>query len=151
MPRPGEDRSNVGGAAQFTNIGPVPLSLSDLSRFPLQRVAREGWAEIKMPRPGEDRSNVGGAAQFTNIGPVPLSAPEWGSCSVEARRIWFNLELAKKPVQCLEYIAVRELIHLLGRHHNDRFTALMDEFLPQWRFSRAELNHAPLAHETWTY
>src|SRR5271157_2323855 len=73
MPRPGEDRSNVGGAAQFTNIGPVPLSLSDLSRFPLQRVAREGWAEIKMPRPGEDRSDVGGTAQFTNIGPVPLS------------------------------------------------------------------------------
>ena len=76
---------------------------------------------------------------------------KWGSCSVEARRIWFNLELAKKPVQCLEYIAVHELVHLLERHHNDRFTAIMDEFLPQWRFSRAELNHAPLAHETWTY
>src|SRR5271165_6009721 len=61
MPRPVEDRSDVGGAAQFNNIGPVPLS-----RF-------EGWAEIKMPRPVEDRSDVGGAAQFINIGPVPLS------------------------------------------------------------------------------
>ena len=46
----------------------------------------------------------------------------WGSCNVDARRIWFNLELAKKPVRCLEYIAVHELVHLLERHHNDRFT-----------------------------
>ena len=71
MPRPGEDRSDVGGAAQFNNIGPVPLSA--------RRVARQRWAEIKikMPRPGEDRSDVGGAAQFNNIGPVPVSAPRF--------------------------------------------------------------------------
>jgi predicted metal-dependent hydrolase len=75
----------------------------------------------------------------------------WGSCNVDARRIWFNLELAKKPVRCLEYIAVHELVHLLERNHTDRFTALMDRFLPQWRFCRAELNRAPLAHEAWSY
>jgi predicted metal-dependent hydrolase len=46
---------------------------------------------------------------------------KWGTCSVEARRIWLNLELAKKPVQCLEYIVVHELVHLIERHHNDRF------------------------------
>ena len=76
---------------------------------------------------------------------------KWGSCNVSARRIWFNLELAKKPVRCLEYITVHELVHLLERHHNDRFTALMDRFLPQWRLYRDELNRAPLAHETWSY
>jgi predicted metal-dependent hydrolase len=76
---------------------------------------------------------------------------KWGSCNVTARRIWFNLELAKKPVRCLEYIAVHEMVHLLERHHNDRFTALMDKYLPQWRLCRAELNRAPLAHETWSY
>jgi predicted metal-dependent hydrolase len=76
---------------------------------------------------------------------------KWGSCNVDARRIWFNLELAKKPVRCLEYIAIHELVHLLERHHNDRFTALMDRFLPQWRLCRDELNRAPLAHETWSY
>jgi len=76
---------------------------------------------------------------------------KWGSCSVDARRIWFNLELAKKPRQCLEYIAVHEMVHLLERHHNDRFTALMDRFLPQWRVCRDELNRAPLGHETWSY
>ena len=76
---------------------------------------------------------------------------KWGSCNSEARRIWLNLELAKKPLQCLEYIVVHEMVHLLQRHHNDRFTALMDELLPNWRLHRDELNHAPLGHETWSY
>jgi hypothetical protein len=76
---------------------------------------------------------------------------KWGAWNVEARRIWLNLELAKKPVQCLEYIIVHEMAHLLERHHNDRFTKLMDSFLPQWRLQRAELNRAPLGHATWRY
>lgn len=75
----------------------------------------------------------------------------WGTCNAEARRIWLNLELAKKPVQCLEYIIVHELTHLIERHHNERFIALMDQHLPQWRRYRQELNSAPLAHESWTY
>jgi predicted metal-dependent hydrolase len=76
---------------------------------------------------------------------------KWGACNIEARRIWLNLELAKKPVQCLEYIVVHEMAHLLERHHNDRFTKLMDSFLPQWRLQRAELNRAPLGHAAWKY
>jgi hypothetical protein len=76
---------------------------------------------------------------------------KWGSCSAEARRIWLNLELAKKPVQCLEYLIVHELAHLIERHHNDRFTALMDEHLPDWKARRALLNAQPLAHDTWAY
>ena len=76
---------------------------------------------------------------------------KWGACNAEARRIWLNLELAKKPVVCLEYIIVHEMAHLLERHHNDRFTKLMDNFLPQWRTVRAELNRAPLGHATWKY
>ena len=76
---------------------------------------------------------------------------KWGTCSFEARRIWLNLELVKKPVQCLEYIIVHEMVHLLERHHNDRFTELMDGFMPQWRTLRAELNRSPLSHETWSY
>jgi predicted metal-dependent hydrolase len=76
---------------------------------------------------------------------------KWGSCNVNARRIWFNLELAKKPARCLEYIAVHEMIHLMERHHNDCFTALMNKYLPQWRLCRSELNRAPLAHENWGY
>lgn len=75
----------------------------------------------------------------------------WGTCNIEARRIWLNLELAKKPPTCLEYILVHELVHLLERHHNDRFRAHMDQLIPQWRLHREELNRAPLAHEDWEY
>jgi len=76
---------------------------------------------------------------------------KWGACNADAGRIWLNLELAKKPVQCLEYIIVHELVHLLERHHNDSFTGLMNRFLPQWKTLRSELNAAPLSHETWQY
>lgn len=76
---------------------------------------------------------------------------KWGSCNVDARRVWLNLELAKKPVQCLEYIVVHELIHLLEWHHNDRFRELMDQYIPQWRLYRDDLSRAPLAHEYWQY
>ena len=76
---------------------------------------------------------------------------KWGSCNVSARRIWLNLELAKKPVQCLEYIVVHELVHLLERNHTERFTALMDRHLPDWRTRREVLNSSPLGHEAWEY
>jgi predicted metal-dependent hydrolase len=75
----------------------------------------------------------------------------WGSCNVEARRIWLNLELAKKPPQCLEYILVHEMVHLLERSHNDRFQEYMDRFMPQWRLHRTTLNQMPLRHEEWGY
>lgn len=73
----------------------------------------------------------------------------WGTCNITARRIWLNLELIKKPAHCLEYIVVHELMHLLERNHNDRFTALMDHHLPHWRLVREELNRALLGHEQW--
>lgn len=75
----------------------------------------------------------------------------WGTCNTDARRIWLNLELAKKAPGSLEYILVHELVHLLERNHTERFVALMDRYLPHWRHLREELNAAPLAHETWSY
>ncbi len=75
----------------------------------------------------------------------------WGSCNIDARRIWLNLELAKKPPKCLEYILVHEMVHLLERHHNERFLEYMEQFMPQWRLHRDELNRFPLAHEDWAY
>lgn len=75
----------------------------------------------------------------------------WGSCNAKAGRIWLNLELIKKPVACLEYVLVHEMVHLHERHHNDRFLEWMDRLLPPWRVRRDELNRAPLAHEEWTY
>jgi predicted metal-dependent hydrolase len=76
---------------------------------------------------------------------------KWGTCRQEAKRLWLNLELAKKPRECLEYIVVHEMVHLLERNHNDRFIFLMDEFMPKWRFYKEELNRRPLRHENWTY
>lgn len=75
----------------------------------------------------------------------------WGSCDPESGRIWFNLNLAQKPPRCVEYIVVHELTHLLERLHNDRFVALMDGFMSDWRQRRDELNRAPLGHEDWDY
>ena len=75
----------------------------------------------------------------------------WGTCDPDKRRILLNLELAKKPARCLEYIVVHEMVHLTERRHNERFTALMDHFLPQWRLYRDELNTYPLRNENWSY
>ena len=75
----------------------------------------------------------------------------WGSCNIEARRLWLNLELAKKAPACLEYILVHEMVHLLERRHTDRFRELMDGFMADWRLRRDELNTAPLAYEDWGY
>ncbi|MEO5367560.1 MAG: M48 family metallopeptidase [Magnetococcus sp. WYHC-3] len=73
----------------------------------------------------------------------------WGSCNARARTVRLNAELAKKPRTCLEYIVVHEMNHLLEPSHNARFTALMDRFMPKWRFYRDILNHLPVRHEEW--
>jgi predicted metal-dependent hydrolase len=74
---------------------------------------------------------------------------KWGTCRQEAKHIWLNLELAKKPAHCLEYIVVHELVHLLERHHGDRFVALMDKFMPPWRHHQKELNQLILGYDEW--
>ncbi len=75
----------------------------------------------------------------------------WGSCNTEAGRIWLNLELIKKPVACLEYVLVHEMVHLHERRHDDRFLERMEALMPTWRVHRDELNRTPLAHEEWAY
>ncbi|GMO32407.1 MAG: SprT family zinc-dependent metalloprotease [Termitinemataceae bacterium] len=65
---------------------------------------------------------------------------KWGTCNIATRKIWFNLQLAKKPIECLEYIIVHELLHLRVKNHNAEFTALMDKFMPYWREVKNKLN-----------
>src|SRR5664280_321582 len=74
---------------------------------------------------------------------------KWGSCNRETGHIWFNLELTKKHPLCLEYIVVHEMAHLLERNHGERFTGLMDKFMPDWRARREQLNASALAAEVW--
>lgn len=76
---------------------------------------------------------------------------KWGSCTADARRLWLNRELVKKPPECLEYIVVHELVHLLVRHHDERFTALIDRHLPKWRSTKKLLNAGTLGHAEWAY
>ena len=76
---------------------------------------------------------------------------KWGSCNHHARTIRLNTELAKKPRECLEYIVVHEMVHLLEPTHNARFIALMDRFIPRWQHYRQMLNRLPLRHERWQY
>jgi predicted metal-dependent hydrolase len=76
---------------------------------------------------------------------------KWGSCNTTARSIRLNTELAKKPRECLEYVVLHELVHLIERRHDERFRQYMDRFMPQWRQYRDELNRAPLAHVDWRY
>ena len=73
----------------------------------------------------------------------------WGTCNPQARRIWLNSELAKKPVSSLEYVVVHEMIHLIERGHNDRFRGILDRVMPGWRVRLEELNRANLAEEEW--
>ena len=75
----------------------------------------------------------------------------WGSCNPKAGTILLNTELAKKPRECLEYVVVHELVHLLEPTHNARFVALMDQFLPAWPHHRRVLNRLPVRRENWTY
>ena len=65
---------------------------------------------------------------------------KWGTCNPEAKRIWLNLELIKKPTKCLEYVIVHELVHFLEKRHNKKFEAYMDKFMPKWRTYRRQLN-----------
>jgi predicted metal-dependent hydrolase len=76
---------------------------------------------------------------------------KWGSCSYKTGNVRLNTDLAKKPPECLEYILVHELVHLLEPTHNQHFIALMDQFMPKWKFYKEQLNRLPVRHEDWGY
>ncbi len=73
----------------------------------------------------------------------------WGSCNPEKARILFNLELSKKPIGCIEYVVVHELVHLIERKHNEKFVALVSKFVPKWKSLKDELNSFILSHDNW--
>ncbi len=75
----------------------------------------------------------------------------WGSCNPSSASIRLNTDLAKKPRECLEYIVVHEMVHLLEPTHNKRFVTLMDRYMPKWQFYRQSLNRLPVRHERWGY
>ena len=68
----------------------------------------------------------------------------WGTCNIDSRRIWINLQLAKKPPECLEYVVIHELVHLLEKNHTNRFNALVEEYCPTWKEAKKLLTEMPL-------
>ena len=64
----------------------------------------------------------------------------WGTCNAAIQKIWLNLQLAKKTPECLEYVILHELVHIVEKHHNERFVSLMDKYMPMWREVKASLN-----------
>jgi predicted metal-dependent hydrolase len=68
----------------------------------------------------------------------------WGSCNAETRKIWLNLQLAKKTPECLEYVILHELVHLVVKKHDEKFISLMDNYMPMWREVRFTLNEQTL-------
>lgn len=167
-------RKYISGETHFVQGRRFRLNVAEEGGVPRVSFGKSGWLDFKVP-PGSSREQR--ERYFQNwqrrelrqlAEPLILDAAErlrvavpawgirrmktkWGSCNASARRIWLNLELFKKPVGCLEYIIVHELVHLSVRHHNDEFHRRMDRYMPLWKGLRDELNRAPLAHEDWTY
>lgn len=71
---------------------------------------------------------------------VRIMRTKWGTCNIEDSRILLNLQLVKRPPNCLEYVVVHEMVHLIERTHNNKFKELMDKYYPNWRIVRDELN-----------
>ena len=74
---------------------------------------------------------------------------KWGTCNAKDKRIWLNLELAKQPQHCIDYVFVHELVHLKERKHNERFLSVLEQAYPRWRQSKEELNRGILSHFEW--
>ena len=94
----------------------------------------------------EEKMNVKVAA--VNI---RIMKTKWGTCNAKAKRIWLNTELAKKPIESIEYVLMHEIVHLIERNHNEKFIAYMDKYLPKWQHLREELNRSTLGHVEWSY
>ena len=147
------EETNSTQTAAVTARNRIDLAVRECSDIPSRARTMDRWyrTELKKripellekwePRVGKQSSSWG----------VKKMKTKWGSCNTDSGSIWINLELAKKPAECLEYILVHELVHLHERTHNNSFRKWMDELLPDWPQRRALLNSSPLAHEDWAY
>lgn len=115
-----------------------------------QQILMEWYrAELKKLVPSiitkwEERMNV-----QVNGWQIKQMKTKWGTCNIQKKKVWLNLELAKKPLHAIEYVVVHEMVHLLERHHNETFLAYMDKFLPNWKQLKAELNQLPVSYNEW--
>ena len=143
--RAGRPAVTVAGGVMTLTVPP------DADRAARERAVRRWYRRELEPRAAELIAELAPAVgEWPADWRVRRMKTKWGSCKRETRRLWLNLELAKKPPECLRYVVAHELAHLVERHHTDRFRAILDRCVPGWRSARAALNAAPLAHDEWT-
>ena len=143
----GYSKVKVNGTKKISFKVPKGATVEDKSRVMKEWYRKQ--LKIQIPPLIEKWEKVIGVK--SNDWGVKQMKTKWGACNTDDKRIWLNLELSKKPPICLEYILVHELVHLIERNHNDRFIALMNEFMPKWRLHRNELNSLPIVHNDWGY
>jgi hypothetical protein len=114
----------------------------------LDRWYREQLKALVTPMFAAWQARLG--VQASNLG-IKRMKTKWGSCTPASCRVWLNSELAKKPIECIEYIVVHELLHLVEPNHGERFVALMNRHLPRWAATQKRLNASPLGHEEWRF
>ena len=131
--------------------GTIELYIRKGSTIEQKQIILDRWYRQRLKKivPGyiaelEKKMNV----QVAEYG-IKKMKTKWGTCNVNARRIWLNLELAKKPVEYLEYILAHEMIHLIERQHNDKFIAYLNKFIPKWKHYKEELNRSALGYVDW--
>jgi predicted metal-dependent hydrolase len=95
---------------------------------------------------GKWQKKIGVQVKFWSIKQMKT---RWGTCNSKRARILINLELAKKPLYCIEYVLVHELLHLVEKKHNDKFVKLMTNYIPKWKGIKDELNRLMLSYEDW--
>jgi len=120
----------------------------DQRRAVLERWQRAQLRDVIEELLAEWQERLGVKVRFWGIKRMKT---KWGSCVSSTQRIWFNSELAKKPLECVEMLVVHELTHLLIPNHGDSFVAKMNELLPDWQSRQRNLNSLPLAFEEWDF
>ena len=125
-----------------------PNTATDKRQFIINEWYRTELKKLIPPIIGKFENKLGVKAKEWR---VKRMKTKWGTCNIEHKRIWINLELAKKPTICLEYIILHELTHLIERQHNDNFLAHIEKNMPEWKFNKEELNRLPVSHGDWKY
>jgi len=136
---------------EIKNKKKIVLSVRSGSNIEKRGLVLQNWyrnelRQILDPLIKKWQEKIGAQIEFWGIRRMKT---KWGSCNEKTKRIWYNLELIKKPKSCIEYVVVHELVHVIERKHSDKFVRLMDNYLPKWRDEKDELNRLILAHEEW--
>lgn len=123
-------------------------TLSETRGEIIERWYREQLREAVLPLVDQWQLKIGVKLERLH---VQRMKTRWGSCNNARRSIRLNTDLAKKPPECLEYILVHELVHLIEPQHDAKFVAMMDKLLPSWPHRRDQLNQLPVRHSDWEY